>query len=146
MNLTNGETRAASITWRISLPRGLGARARKQALYTSTDTTLLDLYPGSLMGSSPSGSPSGAGLVSAGLRHYSYGSGWQAISHTSFEAPNIYHYVLPQVPAGVELSYYFTKVTITIRDAPVIHQPTWTKVIAIAIAALHSDPLDPCRF
>jgi hypothetical protein len=47
-----------------------------------------------------------SGLTSD-LLHYNYGAGWQAIGHTSFEMPNIYHYVLPQIPAGVELSYYF---------------------------------------
>jgi hypothetical protein len=47
-----------------------------------------------------------SGLASD-LLHYNYGDGWQATSHTSFEMPNIYHYVLPQIPGGVELCYYF---------------------------------------
>ncbi len=45
--------------------------------------------------------------VASDLLHYNDGSGWETMAHTSFEAPDIYHYVVPQLPTGAELSYYF---------------------------------------
>ncbi len=39
--------------------------------------------------------------------YYNYGEGWQAVAHASFEAPNTYNYVLPEIPISTELRYYF---------------------------------------
>lgn len=47
-----------------------------------------------------------SGILSDTL-YYNTGSGWQAISHSSFEEPNIYHYFLDGLPAGASVEYYF---------------------------------------
>ncbi len=39
--------------------------------------------------------------------YYNYGEGWAAVTHVGFEAPNTYHYELPEVPVSTELQYYF---------------------------------------
>jgi hypothetical protein len=39
--------------------------------------------------------------------YYNTGSGWQAISHNSFEEPNVYHYLMDGLPAGASVEYYF---------------------------------------
>ena len=39
--------------------------------------------------------------------YYNYGEGWMAVTHSSFEAPNIFHYVLPEIPTGAGVDYYF---------------------------------------
>ncbi len=39
--------------------------------------------------------------------YYNYGEGWMAVSHSSFEAPNIYHYVFSEIPIGRLVEYYF---------------------------------------
>ena len=47
-----------------------------------------------------------AGIFSDTL-YYNYGSGWQAMTHTSFESPNVYHYLLSGIPKGTNVLYYF---------------------------------------
>jgi len=39
--------------------------------------------------------------------YYNTGSGWQGITHSSFEEPNIYHYQFPVIPISTTLDYYF---------------------------------------
>lgn len=39
--------------------------------------------------------------------YYNAGDGWQALTHTSFEAPNVYHYALTDLPKGATVEYYF---------------------------------------
>ncbi len=48
----------------------------------------------------------GSGIYSDTL-YYNTGGEWQAMSHTSFEEPNIYHYLLEDLPAGATIDYYF---------------------------------------
>ena len=47
-----------------------------------------------------------SGILSDTL-YYNTGNGWQAMMHTSFEEPNIYHYLLSELPAGATIEYYF---------------------------------------
>lgn len=39
--------------------------------------------------------------------YYDYGNGWEGISHTSFEEPNIYTYEITDVPNNADFNYYF---------------------------------------
>ncbi len=39
--------------------------------------------------------------------YYNTGSGWEGISHTNFEEPNIYYYQLPEIPNSTTVNYYF---------------------------------------
>ena len=39
--------------------------------------------------------------------YYNTGSGWQAVSHSAFEEPNIYYYELPEIPNSTIVNYYF---------------------------------------
>jgi len=39
--------------------------------------------------------------------YYDYGNGWEGISHTGFEEPNIYTYEIPDVPNSTDFNYYF---------------------------------------
>jgi len=39
--------------------------------------------------------------------YYDIGSGWEGISHTNFEEPNIYYYQLPEIPNSTTVNYYF---------------------------------------
>jgi hypothetical protein len=39
--------------------------------------------------------------------YFNTGSGWQGITHSSFEEPNIYHYQFPVIPNSTTLNYYF---------------------------------------
>ena len=39
--------------------------------------------------------------------YYDIGSGWEGISHTSFEDPNIYYYQFPEIPNSTTVNYYF---------------------------------------
>ncbi|MDP4280882.1 MAG: choice-of-anchor J domain-containing protein [Bacteroidota bacterium] len=39
--------------------------------------------------------------------YYNNGSGWQRMTHTSIESPNIYHYNLQNLTQGTTVSYYF---------------------------------------
>ncbi|MCK9617969.1 MAG: choice-of-anchor J domain-containing protein [Lentimicrobiaceae bacterium] len=45
--------------------------------------------------------------ISSDTLYYNIGNGWQSMTHTSFEAPNIYHYQLPSIPSSSTISYYF---------------------------------------
>ena len=47
-----------------------------------------------------------AGLASDTL-YYNTGSGWEAMTHTLFEAPNTYIYSLQNLPLGSTVTYYF---------------------------------------
>ena len=47
-----------------------------------------------------------SGIASDTL-YYNLGDEWQAMTHTSFEEPNIYHYALTDLPKGVTVAYYF---------------------------------------
>ncbi|MCK4664484.1 MAG: choice-of-anchor J domain-containing protein [Bacteroidales bacterium] len=42
--------------------------------------------------------------------YYDTGSGWQSVSRSSFEEPNIYHYVLADIPDHTALKYYFAAI------------------------------------
>jgi hypothetical protein len=48
----------------------------------------------------------GSGIYSDTL-YYNTGGEWQAMSHTSFEEPNVYHYQLESLPTGATIEYYF---------------------------------------
>ena len=39
--------------------------------------------------------------------YYDIGSGWEGISHTGVEEPNIYYYQLPEIPNSTTVNYYF---------------------------------------
>ena len=39
--------------------------------------------------------------------YYNTGSGWQAVTHSSFEEPNMYYYELPGIPNSTVVDYYF---------------------------------------
>ncbi len=39
--------------------------------------------------------------------YYDIGNGWEGISHTNFEEPNIYYYQLPEIPNSTTVNYYF---------------------------------------
>ncbi|MDO9577880.1 MAG: choice-of-anchor J domain-containing protein, partial [Candidatus Cloacimonadales bacterium] len=39
--------------------------------------------------------------------YYDYGNGWEGISHTGFEEPNIYTYEITGVPNSTDFNYYF---------------------------------------
>ena len=39
--------------------------------------------------------------------YYNTGSGWQAVSHSAFEEPNIFYYELPEIPNSTVVNYYF---------------------------------------
>ncbi|GAB1404483.1 hypothetical protein MASR1M74_16620 [Lentimicrobium sp.] len=47
-----------------------------------------------------------SGILSDTL-YYNTGSGWQEVTHTSFEEPNIYHYLIENMPTGATVEYYF---------------------------------------
>lgn len=47
-----------------------------------------------------------SGIVSDTL-YYNTGSGWNGITHTSFEEPDVYHYNLQNLPLGATIEYYF---------------------------------------
>lgn len=45
--------------------------------------------------------------VASDTLYYNFGNGWQQMTHTSFEEPNIYRYLLSDIPKGTEVTYYF---------------------------------------
>ena len=47
-----------------------------------------------------------SGLASDTL-YFNTGSGWQGITYSSFEEPNIYHYQFPEIPNSTTVNYYF---------------------------------------
>ncbi|MDD2528263.1 MAG: choice-of-anchor J domain-containing protein [Lentimicrobiaceae bacterium] len=47
-----------------------------------------------------------SGILSDTL-YYNTGNGWQGITHISFEEPNIYEYLIEDIPAGASVEYYF---------------------------------------
>ena len=51
---------------------------------------------------------SDASGLASDLLYYNIGNGWESITHTSFEEPNIYHYQLPEIPNSTTVNYYFS--------------------------------------
>ncbi len=47
-----------------------------------------------------------SGLVSDSL-YYNIGQGWQSVTHSYFEEPNVYYYELPEIPNNTTVYYYF---------------------------------------
>ncbi len=39
--------------------------------------------------------------------YYDIGNGWEGISHSAFEEPNIYYYQFPEIPNSTTVNYYF---------------------------------------
>ena len=51
---------------------------------------------------------SDASGIASDLLYYNIGNGWESMTHTSFEEPNIYHYQLPEIPNSTTVNYYFS--------------------------------------
>ncbi len=45
--------------------------------------------------------------IASDTLYYDYGNGWEGISHTGFEEPNIYTYELYDIPNSTDFKYYF---------------------------------------
>jgi hypothetical protein len=48
-----------------------------------------------------------SGILSDAL-YYDIGYGWEIITHSYFEEPNIYHYEFPEIPYSTTVNYYFS--------------------------------------
>jgi len=52
--------------------------------------------------------------------YYDIGNGWEGISHTNFEEPNIYYYQFPEISNSTTVNYYFA----AIDDSPAQNRGT----------------------